>query len=55
MSKVYVKADGLYVASGPTDHSAEDPTVGGNGWTLATGQTNWSASLALSGEGRKTL
>ena len=55
VSKVYVKADGLYVASGPTDHSAEDPTVLANGWTTATGQSNWSASLTLSGEGRKTL
>ena len=55
VSKVYVKADGLYVASGPTDHSAEDPTVPANGWTTATGQSNWSASLTLSGEGRKTL
>jgi hypothetical protein len=55
VSKVYVKADGLYVASTSTDHSAEDPTVPANGWTLAGGQTNWSAPLALSGEGRKTL
>jgi hypothetical protein len=55
VSKVYVKADGLYVALSPTDHSAEDPTVAANGWTLATGQTSWSASLTLSGEGYKTL
>ncbi len=55
VSKVYMKADGLYVASGATDHSAEDPTVLANGWTTATGQSNWSASLTLSGEGRKTL
>jgi hypothetical protein len=55
VSSVYIKMDGLYVASSPTDHSAEDPTVPANGWTLATGQTSWSSSFTLSGEGRKTL
>jgi hypothetical protein len=54
VSKVYVKADGLYVASTSTDHGAEDPVA--SGWTLATGQTSWSASLTLTAaEGRKTL
>jgi hypothetical protein len=55
VNDVYVKVDGVYVASSPTDHSAEDPTILANGWTLATGKTSWSASLTLSGEGRKTL
>jgi hypothetical protein len=55
VAKVYVKVDGLYVAGTSTDHSAEDPTVPANGWTLATGQTSWTASLTLSAEGRKTL
>ena len=55
VNAVYVKVDGQYVASSPTDHSGEDPTVVANGWTLATGKTSWSASLTLAGEGRKTL
>jgi len=55
VAAVYVKADALYAAGTPTDHSAEDPTVSANGWTLASGQTSWSAALSLSGEGRKTL
>jgi hypothetical protein len=55
VSKVYVKIDGPYVASSPTDHSGEDPTVAANGWTPATGTTNWAASLLISGEGWKSL
>ena len=54
VSKVYAKVDAIYVASTGTDHSTEDPTVA-SGWTLTTGQTGWSGSLTLSGEGRKTL
>jgi hypothetical protein len=53
VSKVYVKTDGLYVTSSSTDHSGEDPVA--DGWTQATGKTSWSASLTLTGEGRKTL
>jgi hypothetical protein len=55
VAKVYVKVDGLYAAGTSTDHSAEDPTVPANSWTLATGQTSWTASITLSAEGRKTL
>ncbi len=57
VTQVYLKVDGLYVAAGPTDHSAEDPTAPANGWTVATGLTSWSSSFTFTPlqEGRKTL
>lgn len=54
VSAVWIKVDDPYVALSATDHSAETASVGA-GWTLATGQTNWSGSAVLSGEGLKTL
>ncbi|HUX40230.1 MAG TPA: Ig-like domain-containing protein [Rectinemataceae bacterium] len=60
VSAVYAKVDGSYVASSGTDHSSEDPTVVGNGWTLLAGKTSWNTDAthalpALVGEGYKTL